>query len=234
MKFQSNFEPAPVGSHIAQLVGLVDLGTHEAEWGPNRQLWFSFILLNETMENGGPFTVSRFVSKKYSQNAALRKILDALIGRPLTKAEKANGYDVRRLLGTVCVVQIVHVEKEAGAIYANLESVSALPKGVTAPKIPDAEEYFLDLEPEGFDEADYLNLPSWLQDKVRGSPEYGELTGAGSDKPRREPLKAAAADEPDDDEPPFDADDGETPLSTKAEPVAHWKKGRAPRVKLGR
>jgi hypothetical protein len=201
MKFpQGDFQPAPAGAHLAQCVGVVDTGSKETEFGDRRQLRLTFLLPQEVTAAGRPFAVSRLMTKSYHRKATLRGFLDVLLGRTLTEAEMRDGFNARALLGRVCMLQVVHNVKEDGAVYANIDSIMPVPKGMKAPKIEDAETQFLSLEPDEYTDEDFFALPPRVQDAVRGSKEYAELMARPApddNKPRREKLgKAAADDEP--------------------------------------
>jgi hypothetical protein len=196
MKFpMGDFQPAPAGAHLAQCVGIVDTGTRETEFGGKRQLRVTFVLPQETMTNGRPFTVGRTLSKSYHRKATLRGFIDTLLGRSLSEVEMRDGFDARALLGKVCMVQIVHNVKEDGVVYANIDNVMPVPKGMRAPHIDDIETHYLSLEPDEYSDEDFFALPPRLQDIVRGSPEYADLTTRKSspssdNRPRREKLRA--------------------------------------------
>jgi hypothetical protein len=230
MKFPtSEFRPAPAGTFLAQLYGFVDCGTqYMPQYDKSRrEVRLFFALIQETMDNGKPYTVSRPFALTYNPRGSLRPFLDTLLGKAMTNVEANTGFDARTLLGRVVMAQIVHTTKDDGAVYANIEAIMALPRGMKAPPhIVDLETHFLSLDPGEFNDDDFTGLPSWMQEKVRNSPEYIALTKEADDKPRRAPLRDRGADEP-----PFDTDDGEEELKTAAERAVRAK-GKAPRMKL--
>jgi hypothetical protein len=123
----------------------------------------------------------RGISKRYTlslnEKASLRKDLQSWRGKPFTSAELA-GFDVSRLIGANCLLSVLHQDR-AGATYANISTISSLPKGMKVLPPENPSMYFNVVEaiesakkkglrdilwPEG--------LPPWIQKLCCESEEY--------------------------------------------------------------
>lgn len=135
---RKEFTPAPEGLHQAVCVDVVDLGTQSTPWGEKLQ-----VDLRWQLEDVDPETERRFmVSKRYTlslnEKATLRQHLEAWRGRKFTPQE-LQGFDLEVLLGVNCQVQVVHVLTEKGNLFANVQAIVPLGKGMT--KIRPGEDY---------------------------------------------------------------------------------------------
>ena len=171
--------PIPAGTHLARCVSIVDQGTQETEFNGEkkiaRKVRFTWETPEETavfkQENGEqPFLVSKVFTLSLHEKASLTKTIESWLGRKLTDEEKSNGYDITSFLGKECIINIVH--KESGdKIYANVDSVSPLMKGMTAPK-QITESVLFSLEKGEYDQSIFDGLGEWLKNIIIQSPEY--------------------------------------------------------------
>jgi hypothetical protein len=84
----------------------------------------------ERNQDGKPYLVQKQYTASLHEKASLRKDLEAWRGKPFTKDE-AQGFDVERLIGATCLLNVQHVER-AGSTYANVTSLMRLPHGMPA------------------------------------------------------------------------------------------------------
>jgi hypothetical protein len=68
----------------------------------------------------------------------LRPMLEAWRGRKFTPQE-LEGFDLERLLGVSCQLQLVHVLTDRGGLFANVQAVVPLGRGMT--KLRPSEDY---------------------------------------------------------------------------------------------
>ena len=130
-----NYLPAPSGSHAAVCCDVVDLGEMDNKWQPGKKqpkVRIAF-LIDENMDDGTPFLVSSMFTASLHNKATLTKFLESWRGRGFT-AEELEGFDLEKLLGVPALLQIVHKEHD-GRVYANVQTVMALPKSMTPPVI---------------------------------------------------------------------------------------------------
>lgn len=175
-KSSQNFEPIPAGVYPARCYYMCELGTipvnykGETKW--QHKVHIKWELPTETKvfkeENGEqPYSVSNDYTLSMNEKSNLRKMLEGWRGKAFTEAE-AEAFDITALLGKTCMISIIHNTK-GDKTYANISSVSALPKGMTCPPaINDVFEFSF----ENFDQAKFDSLPDWLKDKIKTSEEY--------------------------------------------------------------
>lgn len=174
-----NFEQAPVGTHVARCIGLIDIGTQHGEYqgAPTvrRQCIVKWELPNEKMETGEyagqPFTVSKFYTQSLSEKANLRKDLVNWRGRDFTDDELA-GFDAKNIIGKPCMVSITTNAKGR----ASVSGVMALPKGTSVPDQINPSLYF-SLEDGEFDQAVYDEFSDKMKAMIQASDEWKERAG---------------------------------------------------------
>jgi hypothetical protein len=189
------FETPPEGVFPARCYRLVDLGTVAGDWQGkpthNRKVLVSFELLGEDggMSDGRPFAVSRRFTLSLAEKSALRAFIGQWRGKPFTPAELQGGFDIHKLLGAPALLTVAHVER-GGRVYANVQGVSALPKGYPCPPGVNTPLAF-DLD--SFDQSVFDSLGKGLQTIIMASPEYAAFATNGPTKPAPAHPAAAAA-----------------------------------------
>jgi hypothetical protein len=135
---RKTFTPAPEGLHQAVCVDVVDLGLVEGPWGakPTVELRWELDLTHE--ETGRPFLVSKRYTLTLNEKGNLRPMLEAWRGRKFTPQE-LEGFDLEKLLGVSCQLQLVHVLSDRGGLFANVQAVVPLGRGMT--KLRPSEDY---------------------------------------------------------------------------------------------
>lgn len=192
-----DFQHAPVGTHVARCIRLIDLGTQQGEWQGKpiikNQVMVMWELCNEMMEVEGqkkPFLVSKFYTNSLSEKANLRKDLTVWRGRDFTDDE-LNRFDLQSILGAPCMVSVV--EKGAGKEGVKVAGVMKLPKGQDAPAAqnPTSAFWLDEWNQEAFDA-----LSDGIKKIIQKSPEYAEAIG--QKPPRSQPPKGKFDDMEDD------------------------------------
>jgi hypothetical protein len=139
------FTPCPAGVHAAVCVDVVDLGMKDTGYpdpknpAVNRVAHKVRIVwqVAKKMEDGKPFIVSSMYTLSFNeyqgkQSNLLRDVtawgidLEDLV-------DETNEYDVEKLIGRACLLNVVHKKGET-ATWANVASLMPLPDGMTAPK----------------------------------------------------------------------------------------------------
>lgn len=184
----NNFTPAPVGTHLARCVAIIDIGTHTSEYkgeaNRRRQNVITWELVNELMEDGRPFVISKFYTTSLGEKANLRKDLANWRGRDFTPQE-LRGFDPKTVLGKPCQVSIT--EKDGGK--RGVTAVTSPPKGVT---VQDAANplVFFSLS-DDWDANIYDGLSKGIQRLITESEEYRFIFQNADDNAAR--AKAAVA-----------------------------------------
>lgn len=195
---------APAGTHVARLVQVIDLGTQaSANFEPSRKIRFSWELpleLDVFNEDKGeqPYMVHKDYTLSFNEKSNLRKDLQSWRGRPFTEEELAV-FDETKVLGKPCMVTILHTEKGTKT-YANVASVSNIPKGTQVPEQINASIAY---NTEKGDDINYRALPEWLQKKIAESPEFQAATSTEPPQEKGKSYAETVADDEDGQDIPF-------------------------------
>jgi len=177
--------PVPQGVHVGVCYAVYDIGTHFSEkFGKHtHQMLIAWELSEERMDvekDGKALSLPRVVSKKYNislhEKATLRKHLQGWRGRAFTP-EELKGFDVTKLLGANCQIQIIHKVVD-GKTYANIENILPAPKGLPKRDNENALVFFTFQE--------YMDIPSstpdWIKELIQTSDEW-ECRMSGGEPP---------------------------------------------------
>lgn len=189
-----NFKRVPAGVHIGRCYSLIDLGTQHSsgQYGEKFQhkVRISWELFGED-ENGEPLTIDvdgqdmpLTISKSYTmslhEKAALRKDLAAWRGRDFTD-EEARGFDVSKLIGAYCMVNVT-ISESNGKTYSNVAGLTPIPAALKNSKPTGVHENVL----FNLDEPDLKVFNAFhekLQDAIKRSPEWAQKYGGGFTEP---------------------------------------------------
>jgi len=139
-----DFKRVPPGVHIGRCFRLVDLGTqeetYEGETKLMRKLCIYWELHGEAedgtplmLDSGEPMTIWKEFTASLGKKANLRATLEAWRGKPFTDDE-AKGFDVSKLIGAYCMLNVTHKQSQAGKTYAAISSITPLPAAMRAHK----------------------------------------------------------------------------------------------------
>jgi hypothetical protein len=127
-------------------------------------------LSNELADFDGtqkPLSVSKEFTLSMNEKSSLRKMLESWRGKAFTESE-ANAFDITKLMGVPCMVNVIHVTSGKGNQYENITSITPLPKGMEKPTQVNASvEFSID----GFDQALFDSFPDFIKDKINSSAE---------------------------------------------------------------
>lgn len=203
-----DFEIAPEGVFLARCYKMVDVGT-QTETGQfgtkeNRKIYLYWELLQDDdgeeirMEDGKtPFSIFNSYKLSLHPKANLRKHIDSWRGKKLTEEEAAD-FDLTKLLGAFCKLQITHsTSKDGQKTYANIEAI------MTTKKKLDGVNEVSSFSIENPDMEVFNALPEWLQAKIEDAPEWDdteEEEAAAAPATTTATKKAAKTEEPEEDE----------------------------------
>lgn len=128
------YYPAPEGTWRAVCVDEVDLGDVKSAYGPRAmiQLTWEIEELNPRQENRPYLVIQRF-GATLSSKGNLIKFLEAWRGRKFN-ADELKGFDLDKLVGAPCQMQIVHKHSDSGDVFANIASIMPIARGMEALK----------------------------------------------------------------------------------------------------
>lgn len=177
----TDYKPIDSGTYVARCFSMVHIGTIEQEFqGESKdvnKVRITWELPTETKvfkegEEPKILTIGKEFTLSLHEKSNLRKFLESWRGKGFTE-EEAKKFDITKLLGVPCMLSIIHKTSKQGKLYAEISSVSTLPKSLTCPgQINPNFEFSL----ENFDQKKFDSLPDWLKDKIKTSKEYRELT----------------------------------------------------------
>lgn len=126
---QKEFTPAPEGLHQAVCIDVVDNGLVETQWGKLHKITIVWEIEEIDSETKKPFQVRNRYTLSLNEKANLRKHLEAWRGRQFTK-DQLKGFDVENLVGVNCQLQIIHNIRNDGKVFANVQAIVPLGKGM--------------------------------------------------------------------------------------------------------
>ena len=127
---KSEFTPAPEGLWLGVCCDVVYLGVQEYQWKDEEPKLLHKVEIRWQLEEiaGKPFIVSRQFTLSLHEKAKLRQVLESWRGKKFSP-EELEGFDLEKLIGSTCQIQIVHNLGSRGGIFANVQAVVTKPKG---------------------------------------------------------------------------------------------------------
>lgn len=182
------FEPIPTGNYPARCYSMIHIGTiEETILGQTKILnkvritWELPTELKVFKEENGeqPMVVSKEFTLSLHEKSTLRNFLKNWRGKDFTE-EEAKAFDVTKLIGVPCMLNITHKKSKDGQrVYAEIGSISAMPKGFVCPnQINDSFIFTYD----DFDNETFMNLPEFLRLKMVTSVEFKKIQGIEHDE----------------------------------------------------
>jgi hypothetical protein len=119
-----------------------------------------------------PCVISKEFTLSLHEKATLRNFLKNWRGKDFTD-EEAKSFDIETLVGAPCMLNITHKPKKDGSgVYAEIGSVSAMPKGFVCPEQINPSFIFTY---DDFDISKFEILPEFMRNKMVNSDEYKQL-----------------------------------------------------------
>lgn len=177
-------ELIPAGNYVARCYKMVEIGTVSTEYlgveKMTHKVRFGWELPTELKvfkpENGEqPLVIDKEYTLSLADKANLRKDLKSWRGKDFTPQE-AEGFDVSKLLGVPCMLNIIHVQgkKDASKTYEAIGSISPMPKGMVCPAQINPTFVF---EFENYDKSKFDSLPQFIKEQIVQSNEFKKLHG---------------------------------------------------------
>lgn len=189
-------DPIPAGVHPAVAYAVIDIGTQDpgnSQFRPSRKVMISWELPYETINVEGK-DVPRSISCEYTlslgKKANLRAALESWRGRAFT-AEELEGFDVAKLIGANCQLNVIHVPGKAdpSKVYARIKGIMPLSKGQNKAN-PVNKTVSFDIPEEGPITIP-ADIPEWVAAKIVQSEEYKSRNGGGHTEASHEEPPAA-------------------------------------------
>lgn len=123
-----DFERVPEGNYVARCYKIIDLGRQSTEWNgetkERQKIMVAWEILDDDlrMKDGRPFSISKRYTASLNERSQLRKDLQAWRGKRFTD-EELEGFDLKKVLGQYCAIQVLHGEGTNGNTYENVEAI---------------------------------------------------------------------------------------------------------------
>jgi len=173
-------EPIPQGNYVARCYQMIEIGTVKEEFEGVVKMqkkvrlgWELPTELKVFNEEKGeqPCVISGNYTLSMHEKSKLRGFLQSWRGKAFSD-EDAKSFDITKLLGVPCMLNIIHKTTPNGT-FANIASVSPLPKGLVC---PDQINPSFVLSYDVFDYEKFLTLPDWIKTEMEQTQEYKNAT----------------------------------------------------------
>lgn len=186
----SNFTLIPAGNHIARCYQMIQIGTVVEKSGiyagkESHKVRLTWETPDEQHDFGKglqPFSISKEFTLSMNEKATLRKMLESWRGKAFTEDE-AKAFDITVLLGKACMLNVIHKTSAQGKTYAEISSISALPKGFECTKQINPSSL---LSFDEWSETVFSTLPDFLKEKIKSSKEYAAMINPGHTEAKQE------------------------------------------------
>lgn len=200
-------ELIPAGNYIARCYQMIEIGTiQETILGKTKSLHkvrLSWELPTELKifkpENGEqPLVIHKEYTLSMNEKSNLRKDLKSWRGKDFTE-EEAAGFDITKLLGVPCMLNIIHKpsKSDPSKIYEEIAGITSIPKGFEVPKQINKS---VELSYDNFNIEIFESLPDFIKQKMQASSEYIAMMQPNS-RQMNEYIDANEVMEPADDLP---------------------------------
>lgn len=173
-------ELVPAGNYIARCYQMLHIGNVvENIAGDNKVLnkvrigWELPTELKTFDQSKGeqPLVISKEFTLSLNEKATLRKYLASWRGKDFSE-EEAKRFDITVLLGIPCMLNVIHKQSKQGNDYADIASITPMPRGVVCPEQVNKNLLW------DYDSPDFVllaSLPDFIKDKIKSSEEYKKL-----------------------------------------------------------
>jgi len=204
----SDFEPAPVGNHIARCIQLIDLGTTQQDYFGDVSMKHQIFIMwelphkmktftKDDKEVTEPFTASAFYTASLNEKANLRGLLESWRGKAFTEKE-CEGFNPGVLVGIPCMLNVIHKPNTKGKVQAKIAGATPLPEGLECPpQVHNSVNFSL----ENFNQKTFDNLSKGLKAMVEKSEEYKSMLNPRVESENPKPASADVGDNQFDDIP---------------------------------
>jgi hypothetical protein len=135
-KKEGEYTVAPEGLWPAVCCDVFDLGVQATPWGEQIKIEISWQLEEKDPQSGRRYLISQRYTPSLHEKSRLRPMLEAWRGCKFTKDEERE-FDIEKLLGANCQLQIIHNIKDEGRTYANVQAVVPPAKGSIKLRVED-------------------------------------------------------------------------------------------------
>ncbi len=171
------FELVPAGNHVARCYSMIEIGTEESEFqGKKKSLYrvrVTWELPNEKKvfdpaKGEQPFSISKDYTLSMFDQANLRHDLESWRGKAFTE-EEAKSFDITKLIGVPCLLNVVHTVSQKGGTYSKISGVTPLIKGMTCPAQINPSFVF---SYDTWSDQKFAGLSEYIRKRIEATPEF--------------------------------------------------------------
>jgi hypothetical protein len=199
------FERCPAGMHLARCYSIVDLGTQKNEYMGEVKFLHKIQISWEIhgtddsgqplrMNDGRPYGVFKNYTHSWSEKANLRLDLQSWRGKPFSP-EEMRKFDLSKVLGQFCMLNIIERQSQNGKVYANINGVTPVPSVIKQAGLPEGVNPTVMFNLKTPDMTVFEGFSDYLKAKITASPEWAKLN--------LKPVGQEFSDEPVGDDIPF-------------------------------
>lgn len=143
------FKVLDPGLYQAVCSHVIDMGEHNGQYGVRSKVGIIFELA-ELRDDGKRYQLSMTQGNTLASKGNLRAILESWRGQKFSDAELKDGFDLEKLVGANCYLNLTHDIKD-NKTYLKINSVVPLPKAIVkiAPEFLPVPEWIVKLTNEG-------------------------------------------------------------------------------------
>ena len=174
-------EQLPSDSYPARLVGFIYLWTQPGSKQyptPKIKVRLTYEFPTELREfkdwEKKPFLISQEYTFWMNKNGKFKPAVEAMLWKTMTD-EEAKAFNVLSLIEQPYFVTVIHNE----SWYADIQNVMKLPKSMVCPEQITPTQLILQEDWE----KEWENIPEFIQNKIKQSKEYQELTSSADITP---------------------------------------------------
>jgi hypothetical protein len=122
-----DFKLLEAGLYAAVCSNVIDMGDHEGQYGVKPKIGIVFEL-NELRDDGKRYQLSMTQGNTLASKGHLRPMLESWRGKKFTEDELKNGFDLEKLIGANCTLNITHDIKQ-DKTYLKINAVNPPMRG---------------------------------------------------------------------------------------------------------
>jgi hypothetical protein len=126
-KKESDYSVPPEGLWPAVCCDVYDLGLIDTPFGQQVKVEITWQLEEKDPKTERRYLISQRYTPSLHEKSKLRPLLESWRGRKFTKEEEKE-FDIEKLLGASCQLQLIHKITDDGRTYANVQACVPFPR----------------------------------------------------------------------------------------------------------
>lgn len=136
---KKDYTPAPEGLHQAVCIDVVELGlvtsSYQGKSYTARKSEIRWVIEAVDPKTGKQHMLLRRFTESLSKKSALRPFLESWRGKKFTD-EELKGFDIEKLIGANCQLQVIHNPGNDGEVYSNIQAVVPVHRNAARMVVP--------------------------------------------------------------------------------------------------